>query len=41
MENGRDTIEVVPQITNLAAMQAKGAGELHYAWIVSGGAVIN
>ena len=38
--NGRDTIEVVPQITNLAAMQAKGAGELHYAWTVSGGAVI-
>ena len=29
-----------PQITNLAAMQAKGAGELHYAWTVSGGAVI-
>ena len=38
--NGRDTIEVVPVISNLAAMQAKGAGELHYVWTVSGGAVI-
>ncbi len=38
--NGRDTIEVVPQISNLAAMQAKGAGELKYRWAVSGGAVI-
>jgi len=26
--NGRDTIEVVPSISNLAAMQAQGAGEL-------------
>lgn len=38
--NGRDTIEVVPAISNLAAMQAKGAGELKYHWTVSGGAVI-
>jgi len=38
--NGRDTIEVVPQISNLAAMKAKGAGELKYQWTVSGGAVI-
>ena len=38
--NGRDTIEVAPVIGNLAAMQAKGAGELHYAWTISGGAVI-
>ena len=38
--NGRDTIEVVPAIGNLAAMKAKGAGELHYKWTVSGGAVI-
>jgi hypothetical protein len=38
--NGRDTIEVVPAISNLAAMQTKGAGELHYRWTVSGGAVI-
>jgi hypothetical protein len=38
--NGRDTIEVVPTISNLAAMQAGGAGELKYRWTVSGGAVI-
>jgi len=38
--NGRERIEVVPLISNLAAMQAKGAGELHYRWSVSGGAVL-
>ena len=38
--NGRDTIEVVPEISNIAAMKDKGAGELHYTWAVSGGAVI-
>ena len=38
--DGRDTIEVIPKISNLAAMQAKGAGELHYTWTASGGAVI-
>jgi hypothetical protein len=38
--NGRDTIEVVPAISNLKAMQVKGAGELQYTWTVSGGAVI-
>ena len=38
--NGRDTIEVVPVISNLAAMRAKGAGKLHYVWTVAGGAVI-
>ena len=38
--NGRETIEVVPEIANLEAMQAKGAGELHYHWTVSGVAVI-
>jgi hypothetical protein len=38
--NGRDAIEVVPVITNLSAMKAAGAGELHYSWSVSGGAVI-
>jgi hypothetical protein len=38
--NGRDTIEVIPTISNLAAMKAKGAGELKYHWTVSGGAVI-
>ncbi|MEI6534056.1 MAG: DUF2341 domain-containing protein, partial [Verrucomicrobiaceae bacterium] len=38
--NGRDPVEVVPEISNLAAMKAKGAGELHYTWTVTGGAVI-
>lgn len=38
--NGRDSIEVVPRISNLSAMQSRGAGELHYVWAVSGGAVI-
>ncbi len=32
--DGRQTIEIVPQIGNLAAMQAKGAGQLHYEWSV-------
>ena len=35
--NGRDTIDVVPAISNLAAMQAAGAGKLSYRWTVSGG----
>jgi len=38
--DGRQTIEVVPQIANLSAMQAKGAGELQYNWTASGLAVI-
>jgi len=38
--NGRDAIEVVPAISNLKAMAAKGVGELRYAWTVSDGAVI-
>jgi hypothetical protein len=38
--NGRDTIEVIPTISNLAAMRAKGAGEIKTTWTVSGGAVI-
>lgn len=38
--NGRDTLEVVPRITNLQALRAKGADQLHYSWTVSGGAVI-
>ena len=37
--DGRATIEVVPVIANLAAMQAKGAGQLQFDWSVSGGAV--
>jgi len=38
--DGRETIEVVPQIANLAEMQAKGAGELKYTWTISDIAVI-
>ncbi|MDA0991504.1 MAG: DUF2341 domain-containing protein, partial [Verrucomicrobia bacterium] len=38
--DGRRSIEVVPRINNLAAMQAKGAGDLKYAWQVSDIAVI-
>lgn len=30
--DGRSTIAVIPQITNLSAMQAKGAGELRVEW---------
>jgi len=37
--NGRNTIEVVSNINNLAAMQAKGVGELKTSWSISGGAV--
>jgi len=37
--NGRDTIEVVSNISNLAAMKAKGVGEIKAAWSVTGGAV--
>ena len=33
--DGRKPIEVVPQISNLKAMQAKGAGKLNYTWTVS------
>ena len=38
--NGRDTVEVVPQITNLADMQEKGVGELQYQWQIDDVAVI-
>ncbi|MCX6880553.1 MAG: DUF2341 domain-containing protein [Verrucomicrobia bacterium] len=38
--NGRDPIEISPDIANLAAMNAKGVGGLKYTWSVSGGAVI-
>ena len=37
--DGRQTIEITPQISNLPAMQAKGAGELKYVWNISGLAV--
>ena len=33
--DGRSTIEVVPQIANLAAMRAKGAGDLKMEWNAS------
>lgn len=38
--DGRSTIEVVPQLTNLAAIQAKGAGDVKIDWKISGMAVI-
>ena len=38
--DGRKTVEVVPNISNLAAMKAKGADTLTYTWSVVGGAVI-
>ena len=38
--DGRKTIEVVPQISNLKAMQAKGAGDLKMEWSASPFAVI-
>jgi hypothetical protein len=38
--DGRENVEVVPRISNLAAMQAKGASELKYTWSVSGLAAI-
>ena len=38
--NGRDPIEVVPQITNLSALKAKGAATVTTQWSVSGLAVI-
>jgi len=38
--DGREAIEVVPQISNEKEMQAKGAGVLKYGWTVSGMATI-
>ncbi|MCX6979080.1 MAG: DUF2341 domain-containing protein, partial [Verrucomicrobia bacterium] len=38
--DGRELIEVVPQLANLSALQGKGAGELTYRWKVAGPAVI-
>jgi len=38
--DGRQTIEVIPTISNLAALKAKGAGEVKTKWTVAGGAVI-
>ena len=38
--DGRATIEIVPQISNMKDMHAKNVGELKYEWKVSGLAVI-
>lgn len=38
--DGRQTIEVVPRIANLAEMEARGAGRLNYSWTVADVAVI-
>ncbi len=38
--NGRSPVEVLPDITNLSAMKAKGVGELKYNWEVTGGVVM-
>ena len=38
--DGRETIEVIPQIANLKEMQAKGVGNQNYTWTVSNIAVI-
>src|SRR6185436_8057859 len=38
--DGRATIEVVPHVTNLAAMRAKGAGDVKIEWSTSPFAVI-
>ena len=38
--DGRETIEIRPEITDLAAMQKAGVGELDYRWEVSGLATI-
>jgi hypothetical protein len=39
--DGRSTVEVVPQITNLAALKASGASALHYRWSVADLATVN
>lgn len=38
--DGRSKLEIVPQIANLSAMRAKGAGDLKVDWSVSGIATI-
>ncbi len=38
--DGRTPIEIMPQVTNLAAMQAKGAGNLTTTWSITPFAVI-
>jgi hypothetical protein len=39
--NGRDELEIVPSISNLAEMTSKGAGDLKDSWKVSGMATIS
>lgn len=39
--NGRDELEISPSIINLAEMKSKGAGNLNYAWTVSGMATVS
>ncbi|MEI6533916.1 MAG: DUF2341 domain-containing protein, partial [Verrucomicrobiaceae bacterium] len=38
--NGRDTITVTPNVSNLSAMQSAGAATLNYKWSVNGVAVV-
>ncbi|MCX6872708.1 MAG: DUF2341 domain-containing protein [Verrucomicrobia bacterium] len=38
--NGRDPVEVMPEIKNLAALKAKGVGDVRYVWEVTGGVVM-
>ena len=38
--DGRTPFEIVPNVSNLAAMNAKRAGDLETTWTISGGAVI-
>ena len=38
--DGRQTIEVIPQISNMQAMRAKNAGDVKYDWYAEGIAVI-
>jgi hypothetical protein len=38
--DGRKTIELIPRVTNLEAMQSAGAGTLNYAWNIDGLAAI-
>ncbi|MEO1993655.1 MAG: DUF2341 domain-containing protein, partial [Planctomycetaceae bacterium] len=39
--DGRQTIEIVPRIRNMKAMQAAGSGKVNYRWDVSGLATIH
>jgi hypothetical protein len=39
--NGRDELEIVPSISNLAEMTSKGAGDLKDSWKISGMATIS